>query len=126
MTSWISSPGSPGFSSHVSPSDLLRVGAPPPVVSLPSTMASCNLPGESWKKSPITPNRNRNPTYNKPYLVDILVLTIGIHPQIWAWGYMLGLRPNFYERRVVSWAVGLLVDQLLGPWGWETNLPPEK
>ena len=31
------------------------------------------------------------------YLVDILVLTIGIHPQIWVWGYMLGLRPNFYD-----------------------------
>ena len=39
-----------------------------------------------------------NPNYNLHYLVDILVLTIGIHPQIWAWGYMLGAqRPNFYE-----------------------------
>ena len=35
------------------------------------------------EKSPITPNRN--PTYNMHYFVDILVITIGIHPQIWLW-----------------------------------------
>ena len=37
------------------------------------------------EKNLLTPNRN--PNYNLHYLVDILVLTIGIHPQIWAWGY---------------------------------------
>ena len=48
------------------------------------------------EKNLLTPNRN--PNYNVHYLVDILVLTIGIHSQIWAWGYMLGAqRPNFYE-----------------------------
>jgi len=49
------------------------------------------------EKSILTPNRN--PTYNMHNFVAIPVLTIGKIPQVWVWGYLLGLSTTQFPFR---------------------------
>ncbi len=72
----------------------------------------------------LTPNRGPPPTKTALFCWYSCV-NYWLNPQIWVWGYMLGLRPNFYDRWTCHNNFGRATLRILRPlllWAWGEEL----